>query len=298
MSDGVILAIEGEAVAADLDTPTQSVAARFCRNKLSIFGAIIVAVAMVTALFAPWLAPLDPDAVDASTRLAPIGAEGHLLGSDELGRDILSRLIWGAQVTLLVSLSATAIALILGTLLGLLGGYFLGWLDSVIMRLIDILMAFPYFLLALTVIAVLGPGLLNGMIAVALVNIPFFTRIVRGVTLSIRESDYVMAARGIGASNTRILVRHVLLNCVSTVIVAGTLNIGWMITAAAALSFLGLGVQPPTSDWGTMLSSGRQFLSAAPHVATLPGLAIFITVLGFNLLGDGLRDALDPRLRD
>jgi len=298
VSDRAIPAIDDDAAAVDMFTPTQSVAARFRRNKLSIFGAVIVAVAVAAALFAPWLSPLDPDAVDARSRLAPIGTEGHLLGSDELGRDILSRLIWGARVTLLVSLSATAIALIVGTFLGLIGGYFLGWLDSVIMRLIDVLMAFPYFLLALTVIAVLGPGLLNGMIAVALVNIPFFTRIVRGVTLSIRESDYVMAARGIGASNTRILVRHVLLNCVSTVIVAGTLNIGWMITAAAALSFLGLGVQPPTSDWGTMLSSGRQFLSAAPHVATLPGLAIFITVLGFNLLGDGLRDALDPRLRE
>lgn len=298
MSDSALPAVKDGAAAVELFAPTQSILARFRRNKLSIFGAIIVAVAVAMALFAPWLSPLDPDAVDARSRLAPMGTAGHLLGTDELGRDILSRLIWGARVTLVVSLSATAIALIVGTLLGLLSGYFLGWLDSVIMRLIDILMAFPYFLLALAVIAVLGPGLLNGMIAVALVNIPFFTRIVRGVTLSIRESDYVTAARGIGAGNTRILLRHVLLNCVSTVIVAGTLNIGWMITAAAALSFLGLGVQPPTSDWGTMLSSGRQFLSAAPHVATLPGLAIFVTVLGFNLLGDGLRDALDPRLRE
>ncbi len=289
---------DGPGAAADIFPPTQSVFARFRRNKLSILGAVIVFIAVTMAIFAPWLAPLDPNAVNAPARLGPIGSAGRLLGSDELGRDILSRLIWGARVTLLVSLSATSIALVLGTLLGLISGYFLGWLDSVISRFIDILMAFPYFLLALTVIAVLGPGLLNGMIAVALVNIPFFTRIVRGVTLSIRESDYVLAAKGIGASNTRILISHVLLNCLSTVIVAATLNIGWMITAAAALSFLGLGVQPPTSDWGTMLASGRQFLSAAPHVATLPGLAIFITVLGFNLLGDGLRDALDPRLRD
>lgn len=299
MSENAILNTgDGLGGAVSALAPTQSVFARFRRNKLSILGAVIVFIAMTVALFAPWLSPLDPNAVDARSRLAAIGSGIHLLGSDELGRDILSRLIWGARVTLLVSLSATGIALVFGTLLGLISGYFLGWLDSVIMRLIDILMAFPYFLLALTVIAVLGPGLLNGMVAVAMVNIPFFTRIVRGVTLTIRESDYVMAARGIGASNSRIIISHVLLNCVSTVIVAATLNIGWMITAAAALSFLGLGVQPPTSDWGTMLASGRQFLSAAPHVATLPGLAIFITVLGFNLMGDGLRDALDPRLRD
>lgn len=284
--------------AADTSVPTQSVFKRFVKNRLSMIGAVIVAIAVTTAIFAPWLSPRDPNAVDAGARLAPIGTQTHVLGTDELGRDILSRLVWGARVTLLVSLSATAIALITGTLLGLISGYFLGWSDTIIMRFIDVLMAFPYFLLALSVIAVLGPGLLNGMIAVATVNIPFFARIVRGTTLSIRESDYVLAARGIGASSLRILVRHVLLNSVSTIVVAGTLNIGWMITAAAALSFLGLGVQPPTADWGTMLASGRQYLSVAPHAATLPGLAIFLTVLGFNLLGDGLRDALDPRLRE
>ncbi|HXZ36816.1 MAG TPA: ABC transporter permease, partial [Thermodesulfobacteriota bacterium] len=158
-------------------------------------------------------------------------------------------------------------------------------------------MAFPYFLLAITVIAALGPGLLNGMIAIAIVNIPFFTRIVRGVVLSIKELNYVEAARALGANRYRIIGQHVLINCFSSVVVAGTLNIGWMITAAAGLSFLGLGVQPPTADWGTMIASGRQYISVAPHVATLPGLAIFSTVLGFNLLGDGLRDALDPRLK-
>jgi peptide/nickel transport system permease protein len=188
-------------------------------------------------------------------------------------------------------------ALVAGSLLGLLSGFFMGWFDILVMRLIDILMAFPYFLLAITVIAALGPGLLNGMIAIAIVNIPFFTRIVRGIVLSIKELNYVEAARALGANRLRIIGQHVLINCFSSIVVAGTLNIGWMITAAAGLSFLGLGVQPPTADWGTMIASGRQYISVAPHVATLPGLAIFFTVLGFNLLGDGLRDALDPRLK-
>ena len=287
-----------EVSAAALGPATQSVWTRFRRNRLALFGAVVVALVVAVAVLAPWIAPADPNAVNARMRLSPIGTNGFLLGSDELGRDIFSRLLWGARVTLAVALAATAIALVAGTILGVVAGYFMGWTDTVISRCIDVLMAFPYFLLALSVIAVLGPGLINGMIAVALVNIPFFARIVRGVTLSIRESDYVLAARGMGAGHFRILTRHVLLNAVSTIIVAATLNIGWMITAAAALSFLGLGVQPPTSDWGTMLATGRQYLAAAPHVPTLPGVAIFITVLGFNLLGDGLRDALDPRMRE
>ena len=287
-----------EVSAAALGPATQSVWTRFRRNRLALFGAVVVALVVAVAVLAPWIAPADPNAVNARMRLSPIGTNGFLLGSDELGRDIFSRLLWGARVTLAVALAATAIALVAGTILGVVAGYFMGWTDTVISRCIDVLMAFPYFLLALSVIAVLGPGLINGMIAVALVNIPFFARIVRGVTLSIRESDYVLAARGMGAGHFRILTRHVLLNAVSTIIVAATLNSGWMITAAAALSFLGLGVQPPTSDWGTMLATGRQYLAAAPHVPTLPGVAIFITVLGFNLLGDGLRDALDPRMRE
>lgn len=276
----------------------QSLFARLARNRLSLVGAFLVAVAAFMALSAPFLPLADPNAVNTAERLADIGSPGHLLGADELGRDILSRLFWGARITLAVSLAATAIAMVAGTIMGLVAGYFLGWADTVISRVIDVLMAFPYFLLALSVIAILGPGLLNGMLAVALVNVPFFARIVRGTTLTLRSSDFVLAARGMGAGHVRILFRHILLNSISTLIIATTLNIGWMITAAAALSFLGLGVQPPTSDWGTMLASGRQYLSAAPHTSLLPGLAIFFTVLGFNLLGDGLRDALDPRMRE
>ena len=270
---------------------------RFLKNRLSVLGAVIVLFAFGGAILAPLFSPYDPNILNTQRRLSPPGTSGHFLGTDEFGRDLVSRLLWGARITLFVSITATVMALVAGSLLGLLSGFFMGWFDILVMRLIDILMAFPYFLLAITVIAALGPGLLNGMIAIAIVNIPFFTRIVRGVVLSIKELNYVEAARALGANRYRIIGLHVLINCFSSVVVAGTLNIGWMITAAAGLSFLGLGVQPPTADWGTMIASGRQYISVAPHVATLPGLAIFFTVLGFNLLGDGLRDALDPRLK-
>ncbi len=275
----------------------QNVIKRFIRNRLSLIGAVIVVIAVSTALFASWLAPNDPNLVNTRLRLSLPGTSGYPLGTDEFGRDMMSRLIWGARTTLLVALSATFMALVAGSLLGLFSGFFMGWFDILVMRIIDILMSFPYFLLAISVIAVLGPGLLNGMIAIAIVNIPFFTRIVRGIVLSLREMDYVEAARALGAGNPRLLLQHILVNCFSSIVVAGTLNIGWMITAAAGLSFLGLGVQPPTADWGTMIAYGRQYIAVAPHVALLPGLAIFFTVLGFNLLGDGLRDALDPRLK-
>ncbi len=270
---------------------------RFLKNRLSVLGAVIVLLAFGGAILAPLFSPYDPNILNTQRRLSPPGTPGHFLGTDEFGRDLVSRLLWGARITLFVSITATVMALVAGSLLGLLSGFFMGWFDILVMRLIDILMAFPYFLLAITVIAALGPGLLNGMIAIAIVNIPFFTRIVRGVVLSIKELTYVEAARALGANRYRIIGQHVLINCFSSIVVAGTLNIGWMITAAAGLSFLGLGVQPPTADWGTMIASGRQYISVAPHVATLPGLAIFFTVLGFNLLGDGLRDALDPRLK-
>jgi peptide/nickel transport system permease protein len=183
-----------------------------------------------------------------------------------------------------------------GSLCGLLAGFIGRWVDQLIMRSIDTLLAFPYFLLAVAIIAALGPGLVNGMVAVAVVNIPFYGRIVRATVLSVKQTDYVESARALGISELRLALTHVLRNCLPPLIVAITLNVGGMITALAGLSFLGLGVQPPTSDWGSMLSASRQYLNVAPHVAALPGMAIFLTVLGFNLLGDGLRDALDPRL--
>jgi peptide/nickel transport system permease protein len=278
-------------------SPLVDVARMFRRSHVAMFGLGLVVALTVCAVLAPLLTPHDPNEVDTTRRLARPLSPGHPLGTDEFGRDMTARLLHGARISLAVGLAATALAALAGSLCGLLAGLGGGWIDHAIMRSIDTLMAFPYFLLAIAIIAALGPGLVNGMIAVAVVNIPFYGRIVRGTVLAVRETEYVQAARALGVSELRLAVKHVLRNCLAPIIVAVTLNVGGMITALAGLSFLGLGVQPPVSDWGSMLSSSRQYINVAPHVAALPGLAIFLAVLGFNLLGDGLRDALDPRLR-
>ena len=269
----------------------------FRKSGGAVLGLVLVLALAAAAALAPLLAPHDPNEVDTARRLARPMTGSHPLGTDEFGRDLLSRLLHGARISLAVGLAATALAAMAGSLCGLVAGLGGGVWDQAIMRSIDTLMAFPYFLLAIAIIAALGPGLVNGMIAVAVVNIPFYSRIVRATVLAVRETEYVQAARALGVSELRLSLTHVLRNCLAPVIVAVTLNVGGMITALAGLSFLGLGVQPPVSDWGSMLSSSRQYINVAPHVATLPGLAIFLAVLGFNLLGDGLRDALDPRLR-
>jgi len=272
------------------------VARMFRRSHAAMFGLALVVALTVCAVLAPLLTPHDPNEVDTTRRLARPLSPGHPLGTDEFGRDMTARLLHGARISLAVGLAATTLAALAGSLCGLLAGLGGGWIDHAIMRSIDTLMAFPYFLLAIAIIAALGPGLVNGMIAVAVVNIPFYGRIVRGTVLAVRETEYVQAARALGVSELRLAIKHVLRNCLAPIIVAVTLNVGGMITALAGLSFLGLGVQPPVSDWGSMLASSRQYINVAPHVAALPGLAIFLAVLGFNLLGDGLRDALDPRL--
>src|SRR5512132_123062 len=269
----------------------------FRKSGSAVFGLALVVTLGAAAVLAPLLAPHNPDTIDTARRLARPFTAGHPLGTDEFGRDLLSRLLFGAQTSIVVGLTATALAALAGSVCGLLAGFVGRWVDQLIMRSIDTLMAFPYFLLAVAIIAALGPGLVNGMVAVAVVNIPFYGRIVRATVLAVKQTEYVESARALGVSELRLALTHVLRNCLAPVIVAVTLNIGGMITALAGLSFLGLGVQPPTSDWGSMLSSSRQYMNVAPHVAALPGLAIFLAVLGFNLLGDGLRDALDPRLR-
>jgi len=269
----------------------------FRRSSAAVLGLGLVAMLALGALLAPLLTGHDPNEVDTTRRLARPLTPGHPLGTDEFGRDMTARLLHGARISLAVGLAATALAALAGSLCGLAAGLGGGWIDHAIMRSIDTLMAFPYFLLAIAIIAALGPGLINGMIAVAIVNIPFYGRIVRGTVLAVRETEYVQAARALGITELGLALRHVLRNCLAPIIVAVTLNVGGMITALAGLSFLGLGVQPPVSDWGSMLASSRQYINVAPHVAALPGLAIFLAVLGFNLLGDGLRDALDPRLR-
>jgi peptide/nickel transport system permease protein len=265
------------------------------RNRVAVAAAAGLLAAVLAAVLAPWLPLLDPDAVDTVRRLQPPLTPGHPLGTDEFGRDLLARLVWGARVSLLAGVVTAAAAMVLGVVLGVLGGFYSGWVETIVMRLTDILMAFPYVLLAIALVAGLGPGLRNAMIAIAIVGFPFYTRLVRGVVLSLREREFVEAARALGAGDAVILGRHVLPHLVSPVIVAFSLDVGAKILVTAGLSFLGLGTQPPTADWGSMLATGRQFVILSPHVALLPGLAIFLIVLALNMVGDALRDALDPR---
>ena len=268
---------------------------RFRKNRLALIGLALVLMLVLAATLAPWLALHDPTRQSLIEKRARPGAK-YLLGADEFGRDILSRVIYGSRVALLVGVVSVLIALAGGLVLGTAAGFTGGWLDTVVMRVVEILLAFPYLLLALAIVTMLGPGVLNTTIAVGIWGAPTATRLVRGAVLVARDSEYARAARALGASAGRVLIRHVLRNVLPTVIVYSTLFMANAILVEAALSFLGLGAQPPTASWGLMVSSGRDFLLVAPHIATVPGLAIMVAVLGFNLVGDGLRDALDPRL--
>jgi peptide/nickel transport system permease protein len=270
---------------------------RLKRNRLAVLGLAVLGVVVLLAALAPVLPLADPAAQSRGDRLLPVGSDGYLLGTDHLGRDLLARLIWGARVSLSVGVFATLIAASIGSLLGLVSGFYGGRTDSVLMRGVDVLMAFPYLLLAIALVAVLGPGLVNAMIAISVVNIPFFARAVRGTTLGLVANEYVDAARALAFSRVKILFREVLPNVMPTIIITMSTTVGWMITETAGLSFLGLGAQPPTSDWGAMLGAGREFITRAPHVMIVPGSAIFLVVISLNFLGDGLRDALDPRLK-
>ncbi|MCX5732835.1 MAG: ABC transporter permease [candidate division NC10 bacterium] len=269
---------------------------RFWRNRLAVVGLVIVAGLLVCAILAPLLAPHDPGLQELSAKRTPPGAR-FWLGADEFGRDILSRIIYGTRVALLVGTVSVGIALSLGLFFGILSGYVGGFVDSLVSRAMEILLAFPYLLLAIAVVSALGAGVLNTTLAVGIWAMPAFTRIVRASVLSLREMDFIQAARAMGAPTRAILLRHLLPNFLPTLIVYSTLYMANAVLVEAALSFLGLGVQPPTASWGLMVATGRDFLLMAPHITTIPGLAIMLAVLGFNLLGDGLRDALDPRLR-
>ncbi len=266
-------------------------------NRLAAAGLFIFGFIVIVALLAPILPMPHPDITDQPNRLLPPLSAGHLLGTDHLGRDILSRLIWGTQVSLLVGISATALAALFGSLIGLVTGYARGATDSILMRFVDMLMAFPYILLAIAIVAALGPGLLNALYAIALVNIPFFARNIRGVTVSIRNREFVDAARLSGKSHAAILFTEVLPNVLPVIVITMSTTVGWMILETAGLSFLGLGAQPPTSDLGSMLGQARAQLFTAPHASIIPGIMIFVLVMSINLLGDGIRDVLDPRLR-
>jgi peptide/nickel transport system permease protein len=269
---------------------------RFWRNRLAVVGLVIVAGLLLAAILAPLIAPHDPGLQDLAAKRTPPGVR-FFLGADEFGRDILSRIIYGTRVALLVGTVSVGIALALGLFFGIVSGYVGGVLDSLVSRGMEIFLAFPYLLLAIAVVSALGPGVLNTTLAVGIWAMPAFTRIVRASVLSLREMDYIQAARAMGAPTRAILLRHLLPNFLPTLIVYSTLYMANAILVEAALSFLGLGVQPPTASWGLMVATGRDFLLLAPHITTIPGLAIMLAVLGFNLLGDGLRDALDPRLR-
>lgn len=268
---------------------------QFRRNRGAVAGLVVMLVLIAVALGAPFVAPYDPLA-PSELRLEP-PQPGLWMGTDVFGRDIFSRVIWGARLSLAVGIISVAIGATLGTLFGLLSGYYRGLTDSAISMGMDVLLAFPGILLALSIIAVLGPNLQNVMIAVGLSAVPVYTRLVRGSVLSVRENQFVEAARVIGCSGGRIMLRHILPNITAPVIVLSTLSIAAAILTAAGLSFLGLGVRPPTPEWGSMVSDGRQYLRTAWWISTGPGLVIMLTVLAINQVGDGLRDALDPRLR-
>jgi len=268
---------------------------QFLRSKAGIVGFAILFIVLVLAAFAAYIAPYSP--IDQNFTQQLLGPSSHhFMGTDRYGRDIFSRIVYGTRYALLSGLLADGVALGIGCLLGLIGAFYGGWWDFTIMRGVDVMMAFPYLLLAMLTIAILGPGLINAMIAIGIVYAPQYARILRSSVLSIKENDYVTAARAMGASDLRIMLQHISLNAMAPIIVQATLTAGAAIIEAAGLGFLGLGAQPPTPEWGAMLSGGRDFMLSAPWIATFPGLAIAVTVLGFNLLGDALRDALDPTL--
>ena len=286
-------------------TPLQNVTRRLLRHRSAQVGMSILGLLIIIAIFAPWFAPFDPikPLRDTKRRAAPcihmLGCPAdqpqHFFGIDSNQRDLLSRIIYGSRLSLEIGVATVTFAIIIGVILGAVAGFIGGWTDNIIMRLMDVLLAFPGLLLSIAIVAVLGPGLINALLAIAFVSIPVYARIVRASVLQVKEQDYVSASRALGASPLGILISHVLPNALTPIIVQATLGIASAILDAAALSFLGLGAAPPTPEWGLMLGEERNSLFNAPHLVFIPGIAIMLTVLAFNLVGDGLRDALDPR---
>jgi peptide/nickel transport system permease protein len=276
--------------------PFAEVMHRLSRSPLAMFGLAFIMLLVFCAIFAEWLAPY-PFAKQNLLHMFELPSSKYLLGTDEFGRDILSRLIFGARVSLQVGFIAVGISLVVGGLLGAFAGFYGGWLDNLIMRVMDVLLSVPQTLLAIAIAAALGPGLYNLMIAVGISAVPNYARIVRGSVLSIRGMEYVEAARAVGSSDLRIILRHIIPNSMAPIIVQSTLGVASAILNAAGLSFIGLGIQPPNPEWGAMLSGGRQYIRDFPHLTLYPGLAIMLTILALNFLGDGLRDALDPKLK-
>ncbi|MBT8224536.1 MAG: ABC transporter permease [Dactylosporangium sp.] len=279
---------------AEHRTRTRETIGILLTNRLSAFGLVVMGLLIFTAVFGSMVAPYDPTSVDIPARLSGPSLD-HPFGTDNLGRDVFSRVLAGARVSFQVGIVAVGISLTMGVVTGLVAGFYSGAADAVLMRAMDMLFAFPAILLAIAVLAVLGPGITNAMIAIGIVYIPIFARITRASTLVVKEELYVRAARSVGASDLRILRRHILPNILAPIIVQTSLSLAFAILAEAALSFLGLGVQRPTPAWGRMLAEGRDFVNQAPWMGIFPGIAVFVTVLAFNFVGDGLRDALDPK---
>ena len=269
---------------------------RFYRNKLAVAGSGIVIALFVVSILAPWASPFDPTRIDLQNILAPPSAD-HWLGTDQLGRDVLSRMIWGSQISLKVGFVSTGIAILIGTLMGAVAGYYGRWVDAVIMRFVDIMLCFPTFFLILAVIAVLEPSIWNIMVIIGATGWMGITRLVRADFISLKERDFVQAARAIGANDFRIIFIHIMPNAMASILVAATLGVAGAILTESALSFLGIGVQPPTPSWGNILTAGKDNIDIAWWLSLFPGLAILVTVLGYNMLGEGIRDSLDPRLR-
>lgn len=268
---------------------------RYIANRFAVAGAVVVVTLFIVSFLAPYITPYSPDDLDAYHVLLPPSA-AHWLGTDELGRDVLTRIIFGSRISLKVGFVAVGIATVIGTTAGLIAGYFGRWIDQILMRLVDIMLCFPTFFLILAVIAMLEPSIWYIMIVIGLTGWMGVARLVRAEVLSLRERDFILAARSIGASNSRIIFRHILPNALSPVLVAATLGVAGAILTESALSFLGIGVQPPTPSWGNMLTAGKDYLEFAWWLSLFPGLAILITVIAYNLVGEGLRDALDPRI--
>ncbi len=269
---------------------------RFLKHRLAMLGSVIIFLLLVAALFGQVLAPHDPVAMDFAARLTGPSPQ-HIMGTDEFGRDVFSRILHGAAVSVQVALIAVGISTLAGVLLGSLAGFFGGWLDEVVMRFMDILFAFPAVLLAITIMAILGRGIENAMIAIAIVYVPIFARVARGAVLSVRQREFVTAAGALGRGRFSVLMRHVLPNSLGPIIAQISISLAFAILAEAALSFFGLGTQPPDPSWGRMLAEGRSFMRQAWWLGVFPGLMIMLSVMGFNFLGDGLRDLLDPRMR-
>lgn len=270
---------------------------KLLKNRLAAFGLIIILLLTFTAIFAPFIATHPPNEMDVTKSLVGPGQDGHILGTDSYGRDIFSRLVYGARISIVVGIAAVVFGAVFGSFLGVIAGYFGGKLDSIIMRVMDGMFAFPFILLAITLMTVLGQGLTNAIIAIGVANIPGFARVVRGQVLNVKESEFIEVTKSLGAKHSRIIFHHILPNSFPPLIVYGTMSVAGAIISEASLSFLGLGIQPPTASWGSMLQEGKNFLVLNPHMATFSGLAILITVLGINLFGDGLRDALDPKMK-